>query len=228
MTDWVKLGGANSGCCGDSNHTYGFHCPANRVPVTDYSRRHEPGRPFNMDWACAADFSHRNNAKLRAQHATVLARLMANDPALHMICEFIGKPWPDKPVYYWARWNGVKNLKRYTGGGHDHWSHISWWRSKANLRAYLWLPASTPVTPTSTTPAYPGYVIKYNPDKFDANLKVWQLQMKKRGWTLTADGIYGPETKRVVWAFQEEKRLGADGEIGPITWRAAWELAVTP
>jgi hypothetical protein len=56
-----------------------------------------------------------------------------------MICEFIGKPWIDRPVYYWARWNGIKVLNKYTGQGHDHWSHISWYRSKVNQRANLWI-----------------------------------------------------------------------------------------
>lgn len=240
MSDWVKLGGGNSGCCGNSAHRYGFHLPANELSTSDYSRSHEPGKPYNMAWCCAGDFGHSGNAGLRARHATLLARLMQNDPALSMICEFIGQPYSNKPVYYWARWNGVQTLKRYTGSGHDSWSHISWWRSRANQRAYLWIPASgtvpaanttesstTPAVPTTAAPAYPGYVIKFNPDKYDANLKVWQVRMKARGWTLTADGVYGPETKTVVLAFQRDKDLHVDAEIGPETWRAAWTTPVT-
>lgn len=227
MLDWVKLGGGNSGCCGDSNHTYGFHCPANRVSTSDYSRRRDPAGPngyLNASWACAGDFAHNNDPRLRAMHANVLSRLTAGDPKLSMICEFIGKPWADRPVYYWFRGDG---LKRYTGAGHDRWSHISWYRSRANQRAYLWVPGGS--TPESTTkaPPYPGYVIVYNPDKYDGNLKVWQTQMARRGWDITADGVYGPATREVVIEFQTEKNLGADGEIGPITWAAAWNLPVT-
>jgi hypothetical protein len=226
MNDWVRLGGGNSGCCGNAAHTYGFHLPGSAVSTRDYSRSHEPGRPYNMSWACAGDFSHNNNASLRARHEVVLARLMRGE--LPMICEFIGKPWPNKPVYYWCRWAGIGTLKQYTGSGHDTWSHISWWRSRANERAYLWTGASPVVTPVSTTaPPYPGYTIKYNPNKTDANLKVWQTQMKARGWRIVVDGIYGPDTKRVVLAFQTEKRLGVDGEIGPITWRAAWTSPIS-
>jgi len=227
MVDWVAIGGANSGCCGNAAHTYGFHVPAYKLSISDYSRRHEPGKPFNMNWACAGDFSHRNNPALRAKHAQLLARLMRGE--LSQLCEFIGKPWADKPVYYWARWNGISNLKVYTGSGHDHWSHISWWRSRANERTYMWRDAGSVPTPAPPKgfPAYPGYVIKYNPDKYDANLKVWQSQMSRRGWRITVDGVYGPDTKRVVLAFQTEKRLGADGEIGPITWNAAWAIPVT-
>jgi hypothetical protein len=223
MVDWVNLGGANAGCCGNAAHTYGFHVPASRLSTSDYSRSHEVGRPFDMDWACAGDFSHRNDPRLRDMHANVLARLMRGE--LSMICEFIGKPWPDKPVYYWASWNGVGTLRRYTGSGHDHWSHISWWRSRANERAHLWAAAAP--SPTRSVPPYPGYIIKYNPNRFDANIKLWQTQMRLRGWRVIVDGFYGADTRRVVRAFQKEKRLGVDGEIGPITWRAAWMTPVT-
>lgn len=236
MNDWVKLGGGNSGCCGNAAHTYGFHLAGGNVSTSDYSRRHEVGKPYDLSWACAGDFSHRNNAALRAMHLTVLNRLLSNDPALSMICEFIGSPWADKGAYYWCRWEN--KLKKYTGSGHDHWSHISWWRSRANERAYLWVPqGATPTipvsVPTSTAasyPKYPGYVITYNPKKYDANLKVWQTRMRQRGWNLGpagADGVYGPALKKVVLAFQKEKGLQADAEIGPKTWAAAWTAPVT-
>lgn len=240
MKDWVALGGGNSGCCGNAAHTYGFHRAGNEVPVTDYSRSYEVPKPYNMNWGCAGDFGHSGNARLRAYHATLIARLMANDPALSMICEFIGMPWSGKPVYYWARWDGVATLKKYTGSGHDTWSHVSWWRSRANQRAYLWTPSgSTPavtpvvnVTPT-TAPAYPGYYLKLNPEKYDANVKTWQTRMVARGWTtvdghsFVADGYFGNDTLTVVKNFQTEKNLGTDGIVGPATWSAAWTASVT-
>lgn len=143
MADWVKLGGGNSGIVGDPAHTYGFHLAANEVGPGDYSRWRDPngadGPYVNWSYACAGDFRHGGDERLRAMHRRVLARLMAGQ--LPMICEFIGKPWADRPVYYWARWNGIGTLWRYTGAGHDLWSHISWYRSRANERAYLWTPA---------------------------------------------------------------------------------------
>ncbi len=230
MLDWVKLGGGNSGCCGNAAHTYGYHCPASSVPSSDYSRRRDPAGPngyLNASWACAGDFGHNGNSRLRAMHATVLDRLVNNDPKLSMICEFIGQPWAGKPVYYWFRGDG---LKRYTGSGHDTWSHISWWRSRANQRAYLWTPGGATPLPESTktaAPAYPGYTMTFNADKVDTNVRTWQTRMAARGWTIGTDGIFGPETLRVVKAFQAEFSLGVDGEIGPITWRAAWDLPVS-
>ena len=230
MNHWVSIGGGNSGCCGNAAHTYGFHCAASAVSSSDYSRRRDPNGPngyVNASWGCAGDFAHNNDSRLRAMHATVLARLMARDPKLSMICEFIGKPWPDKPVYYWCAWD--PRLVKYTGAGHDRWSHISWWRSRANQRAYLWTPGGNVPVPESekNAPAFPGYTLLYNPNKYDGNVRTWQGRMAQRGWRIDADGVFGPDTLRVVKAFQQEKRLGVDGEIGPITWRAAWAQPVT-
>jgi hypothetical protein len=59
------------------------------------------------------------------------------------------------------------------------------------------------------------------------HLAVWQARMAERGWSIDADGRYGPQTAGVALAFQREKGLIADSLIGPQTWRAAWELPVT-
>lgn len=147
MADWIALGGGNSGIIGNPAHTYGFHRAANKVPWDDYSRWRDPngsdGPYTDWDYCCAGDFNHKGNSKLRKMHADVLNRLMDGD--FPMICEFIGQPWPDKPVYYWARWNGIDVLQKYTGAGHDLWSHLGWYRSKANQRAYLWVAEMDPV-----------------------------------------------------------------------------------
>ncbi len=227
MKDWAKLGGANSGICGNAAHTYGFHRPANEVPVTDYSRRREAAKPANMNWACAGDFHHGFKPSLMALHATVLTRLMRGE--LPMICEFIGKPWKDKPVYYWARWNGVKTLQKYTGSGHDHWSHISWWRSRANERAYLYVPrpggtvapAKPAVTAGTVAPKWPGYVLK-PASKYDANVKTFQAQLKAKGYAVGADGLFGDKTTAAVKAAQKAWKLEIDGLVGQKTWKAAW------
>ncbi|WP_431728250.1 peptidoglycan-binding protein [Verrucosispora sp. TAA-831] len=146
MADWTALGGGNSGIVGDGAHGSGFHRAANEVGPGDYSRRRDPAGadgPYpNWSWACAGDFRHGGDQALRTMHRELLARLMAGDPALSMVCEFIGQPWPDRPVYYWARWAGVSALALYTGRGHDLWSHIAWYRSRADQRANLWVPAT--------------------------------------------------------------------------------------
>jgi len=240
MADWISVGGSNSGCCGNAAHTYGFHRAANQVPASDYSRRRDPkgpDQPVNWNYACAGDFAHNGNPALRYRHARVLARLMRNDPAFSMICEFIGQPWANKPVYYWSRWDGTGVLQRYTGVGHDHWSHISWYRSRADQRPYLWrttvpspapAPKPAPGKPVVHTafPAFPGYQM-HPSGHFDGNVKTWQGQMKRRGWSITVDGMFGPQTTHVCRAFQSEKQLGVDGIIGPKTWNAAWTMPTT-
>lgn len=60
-----------------------------------------------------------------------------------------------------------------------------------------------------------------------ADLKRWQAQMRKRGWSLTADGLYGPTTVKVARQFQKEKGLPVDGLIGAATWAAAWNSPVS-
>lgn len=60
-----------------------------------------------------------------------------------------------------------------------------------------------------------------------AGLRTWQQRMRDRGWTISPDGYYGPQTRSVAIAFQREKGLTADGLIGPATWSAAWIAPIT-
>ncbi len=79
---------------------------------------------------------------------------------------------------------------------------------------------------TATLPAYPGYLLQYVPGKALDNrpaVAQWQKQMQQRGWTITVDGLYGPQSDRVARAFQREKGLTADGIVGKQTWQAAFD-----
>ena len=60
-----------------------------------------------------------------------------------------------------------------------------------------------------------------------AGLRVWQAQMRKRGWTISVDGLYGSQTASVTKAFQREKGLTVDGLIGVNTWNKAWTAPIT-
>ena len=71
--------------------------------------------------------------------------------------------------------------------------------------------------PTESVSGYYGY---------RGALGIWQNRMHDRGWTIDADGYYGPNTENVSRKFQAEKGLGADGRIGPLTWSAAWTSPV--
>jgi Putative peptidoglycan binding domain len=59
------------------------------------------------------------------------------------------------------------------------------------------------------------------------NIRTWQARMRVRGWTITPDGLFGPETDGVLRQFQHEKGLGVDGLLGVKSWGAAWSLPVT-
>jgi hypothetical protein len=90
-------------------------------------------------------------------------------------------------------------------------------------------PIPPPIKPTPVAPAMhvdyfgPAYGHNYQA----ADVKTWQSQMAKRGWSISADQIYGPQSYDVCIAFQREKGLSVDGLVGPITWDASWTYPVT-
>lgn len=59
------------------------------------------------------------------------------------------------------------------------------------------------------------------------NIRKWQTQMSRRGWSLTIDGKFGPQCDRVCRQFQDEKHLAVDGKVGPQTWRTTWVAPIT-
>lgn len=50
-----------------------------------------------------------------------------------------------------------------------------------------------------------------------ADVFTLQLQLRELGYELKADGLYGPETKSVVEAFQRDHGIEVTGVAGPIT-----------
>ena len=86
------------------------------------------------------------------------------------------------------------------------------------------LPSSAAAS--STTASYPGYALRYDPGfPLDNRPAVaqWQAQMKQRGWSLTVDGWFGPQSDRIARQFQAEKGLIVDGIVGLRTWQAAFD-----
>jgi len=53
-------------------------------------------------------------------------------------------------------------------------------------------------------------------------VRKWQERMQQVGFTIKADGVYGPRSKRVCQAFQKNRGLVADGIVGEKTWNAAF------
>lgn len=101
-------------------------------------------------------------------------------------------------------------------------------------------PPPSPQPPPSGAPAFPYPAADYlgltSPDPHchsgavaadRPNVRDWQAQMAHRGWTITADGLYGTQSDGVCRAFQAEKHLAVDGKVGPATWAASWNAPVT-
>ena len=59
------------------------------------------------------------------------------------------------------------------------------------------------------------------------NVSTWQGQMAHRGWSISVDGQFGPQSEGVCRQFQQEKGLAVDGLVGPQTWQTSWTAAVT-
>ncbi|GAA2137706.1 hypothetical protein GCM10009760_18410 [Kitasatospora kazusensis] len=89
-------------------------------------------------------------------------------------------------------------------------------------------PQYTDAPATPAAPAWPGRVlVSTSPMIHGDDVRTWQQQMRTRGWSITADGWYGPASAAVARAFQQDKGLTPDAEVGPITWAAAWTAPVT-
>lgn len=210
------LGVTVLGCVGDTNHTFGFHVPANRLPADDYSRT-RCGKPVNPNQACAADFGM-NKPWSRRWLAWLVASVKAG--GMPDIVEIIGS-LDGREALYWARWNNWR-VKLYTGQGHVAWSHISCDRSKANNTVDLfagWPDNPAPINPTRVEESAPAArMLKLTtPYMAGIDVKVVQARLQKFGYSILADGVYGPKTTTVVKQYQHNHGLDADGVVGPLT-----------
>ena len=89
---------------------------------------------------------------------------------------------------------------------------------------------NSPTTPASAVPAWPGRTFVYTAGRTTmqgGDIETWQEQMHRRGWTISVDGAYGPQSREVAVKFQQEKRLTVDGKVGQQTWTAAWTKPIT-
>ncbi|MBN3407955.1 N-acetylmuramoyl-L-alanine amidase [Clostridium botulinum] len=69
--------------------------------------------------------------------------------------------------------------------------------------------------------SYPGYLLKYNPNKFDSNVKVIQSKLQNIGYSVGrcgVDGYFGDGTLLSVKCFQKDCNLMIDGIVGRNTW----------
>jgi hypothetical protein len=223
-----QLGMTTLGCCGDSNHTYGFHVPANRLPADDYSIVHS-GPPVDRSQALAGDFSM-NTPWSRKWLAWFVDQVKAGK--MPGVVEIIGS-LNGSDVLYWAAWHGWAS-RRYNGQGHKTWAHISGDRAKGNDRTDFFAGfdpngSNPPVSnPPGYAPPFPGRLIRLKrPQMRGSDVLQWQKRMHYRGWRIDCDGVFGPQSQAKLIQFQKEKKLTVDGILGPQSWAAAWTTKIT-
>lgn len=211
------LGVTILGCVGNDLHTFGFHVPANRLPAYDYSRVHS-GPPADPNQACAGDFGM-NKPWSRRWLAWLVASVKAG--RMPEIVEIIGS-LDGSEALYWARWNNWR-VQRYTGQGHVAWSHISCDRAKGNSTVDLfdgWPDNPAPVNPArveESAPVRQRLLRLANPYMSGTDVKMIQARLQKFGYSIVADGVYGPKTTAVIKQYQHNHGLDADGVVGPLT-----------
>lgn len=81
-----------------------------------------------------------------------------------------------------------------------------------------------PQTPVNSYPAYPMLLRRGSKNVF---VRQFQQRLRDRGWKIDVDGLFGPQTEKVVRAFQKDKRLAVDGIVGRNTWKAIWLSPIT-
>jgi lysozyme len=94
---------------------------------------------------------------------------------------------------------------------------------KTELAALAGTGASPP-PPVAQPTSWPGryFVWPSQPVVAGEDVRTWQNRMVAIGFALTADGVYGPESKRVCAAFQRDRGMNADGIVGAKTWAASF------
>lgn len=218
---YKAIGGTVLGCCGDANHTSGFHVPATALPASDYSLRRS-GRPLNRQWACAGDFA-------RVAWTGPWLTWLVNECRAGRkptVVEIIGSV-DGVNALYWAAWYDWK-ARDYTGKGHVKWTHVSVDRARADEDPGLfvgWDRTGRVLESGVLAPPWPGrYIQLAEPRMKGADVRAWQGQMLHY-YRIGVDGVFGPESDRVLRDFQRLNGLTRDGVLGPRSWAMAWSPA---
>ena len=77
---------------------------------------------------------------------------------------------------------------------------------------------------TGSAPAFDGRVLSpADVRTYRATVQTWQTRMKARGWRISADGRFGPQSAAVARRFAAQKGLSATpGTVNAAVWAAAW------
>jgi len=84
------------------------------------------------------------------------------------------------------------------------------------------VPTNTPEPTTTLVAIAPPPMLSlwhtYRPGDYGPPVYAIQYLLRAKGYTLSVDGNYGPQTEGVVKSFQGDEGLTIDGIVGPNTW----------
>ena len=70
-------------------------------------------------------------------------------------------------------------------------------------------------TSGGTSTSYPGLL---RVGSTGTGVRTLQQALANKGYSLSADGVFGPITQNAVRSFQSSQGITADGVVGPVTW----------
>lgn len=171
----------------------------------------------------------------RAVHPFTQASRMEGFPGLLRWLDRLGVPrrWPaGRPLAYpdsYGSDNPQRRPQLWTSKG-GHYGHSQVPENDHGDPGHITLAAwsTDRVHPAEHDPAdYPPFPGPLHRGDKGPDVTQLQRQLRHRGWTLKADGHYGPRTEDVVRAFQRDKGLDVTGWVDKRTWRLIWTAKVT-
>jgi peptidoglycan hydrolase-like protein with peptidoglycan-binding domain len=70
-------------------------------------------------------------------------------------------------------------------------------------------------TSGGTSTSYPGLL---RVGSTGTGVRTLQQALANKGYSLSADGVFGPITQNAVRSFQSSQGITVDGVVGPVTW----------
>lgn len=89
--------------------------------------------------------------------------------------------------------------------------------------------APRPALRTAGVPAFDGHVLSASDvASYRGDVATWQRRMAQRGWNISVDGAFGPQSAGVASRFAAEKGVAAArGTVNAAGWHAAWVAPIT-
>ncbi|WP_327085302.1 N-acetylmuramoyl-L-alanine amidase [Nonomuraea sp. NBC_01738] len=123
--------------------------------------------------------------------------------------------------------DAIQHLRDKGGAGREIKGHRDGFETDCpGEPLYAWVKRGAPRPgggSTSAAPPFPGRLLSFPPITRGDDVRTWQKQMKKRGWSIDVDGDYGADSRDVCRRFQRNQGIDDDGVVGQVTWRLAWD-----